>query len=166
MGIKNIEVKKVIVPRKMIYKNSLFRITDIDQKYIVRSYVVRTVDGKIDSVRLDSEHPNSDPDTNDFCIPFELKNLPLNERTREYIEHMINIFNIDNCYFTPWGEIEYEKIEVKDWLKMREKGHKESISSRRSILSKFIEDKVRKIFERNRIMIQNRKRGKIDDNFK
>ena len=49
---------------------------------------------------------------------------------------------------------------------MGKKEHKESTPPKRGILSKFIEDKVGKIFERNRIIIQNRKRGKIDDNFK
>jgi len=118
MSVKEVEIRKVIVPKKMIYRNSLSRITDIDPKYVMRKYIVRLIDGKIDSVYLDCVHPNSDPDTNQFCIPYELRNLPLDEQTIEYIEHMIGIFNLDNCYFTPWGEIEYESIGGKEWIKM------------------------------------------------
>jgi len=169
MSIKEVETKKVIVPKKMIYRNSLFRITDIDPKYVIRKYTVRLVDGKIDSVYLDSIHPNSDPDTNEFCIPFELRNLPLNEQSIEYIEHMINIFNLDNCYFTPWGEIKYESIGVEKWLKIGKERKETDVfsnSPKLGLISRFIEDKIKSIFDKGRILPQQRKKGKVDDDFK
>lgn len=110
MRIKEVKIRKVIVPKQMIYKRKLYKITDIDKKYIIREYVVRLFNNKINSVSIDASHPNSDPSTNEFCIPHELRQLSLNTETKKFLEITLNVFNIDHCYFTPWGEIEYEKI--------------------------------------------------------
>lgn len=110
MNIKVVETKKIIVPKRMVYRRELYRIVDIDPKFVIRNYTIRLFDNKIESVFLDAPHPNSDPTTGEFCIPNELRELTLNSETREFIEHLFNVFNIDNCYFTPWGDINYEKV--------------------------------------------------------
>ena len=110
MRVKEIRIKKIIVPKQMIYKRQLYKITDIDKKYIIREYKVIMFDNKINNVYIGSLHPNSDPSTNEFCIPHELRQLNFNSETKKFLESVLNVFNVDHCYFTPWGEIEYEKI--------------------------------------------------------
>lgn len=109
MKVKEVRIRKVIVPKKMFYKRRLYKITDIDKKYVIREYVVRLFDGKINAVFIDAPHPNSDPSTNEFCIPHKLRKLTLDTETKKFLEEMLNVFNIDFCYFAPWGEIKYEK---------------------------------------------------------
>lgn len=110
MNIEEVETRKVIVPKRMVYRRELYRIVGIDPKFVIRKYTVRLFDNKVESVFLDAPHPNSDPTTGEFCIPGELRELTFNSKTREFLEHLFNVFNIDNCYFTPWGDINYEKV--------------------------------------------------------
>ena len=106
---KEVKIQKVIVPKRMIYRGILYRITDINRKYIIREYVVKLLNDKILFVYIDALHPNSDPTTNKFCIPHQLRQLNFNPETKKFLENTFNVFNVDNCYFTPWGEIKYEK---------------------------------------------------------
>jgi hypothetical protein len=63
-------------------------------------------------VILNNPHPNANPKTGEFCIPSYLRDYTINEKTLQFTENMLRCFNLDNCYFTPWSEIEYRKIEV------------------------------------------------------
>jgi hypothetical protein len=118
---KEIKVKSVIVPNKVIYNGELYCITDIDEKFIIREYTVSLFDGKIYSVKIDSEHPNADPETGQVCISSMLQNYGFSEKSKAMIHSILYCFNLDNCYFTPWGEFEYERMENNYGRREKEK---------------------------------------------
>ena len=107
MEISTVEVNKILVPKYMIYKSELHLITNLDRKYVSKGYIVELADGKIFNVILKGIHPNSNPDNNDFCIPESLYDKEFTDDLKSQIENMIRTFNVDDCYFTPWGGIEY-----------------------------------------------------------
>ena len=112
MEIENHVVRDLHVPYKLIFRNQIHEIVKIDQKFYIQGYVIKTVDGKIDQVILNNPHPNADPRSGNFCIPNSLRKHDLNTNTIKMIESMLQCFNLDDCYFTPWDEIKYVKQEV------------------------------------------------------
>jgi hypothetical protein len=115
MEIINHEITDFIRPRKLIFQNKLFNITQLAKKFDIVSYIVKTVNGKIDMVILNNPHPNAVPKTGEFCIPNNLRDHELNEVSKNMITSMLSCFNLDDCYFTPWDELKYEKDEVYKW---------------------------------------------------
>lgn len=107
---KEIKVTSVIVPNKVIYNGELYLITDIDDKFIIREYTVSLFNGKIYSVKIDCDHPNADPETGQVCIPSVLQDHGFSDQSKAMIHSILCCFNLDNCYFTPWGEFDYEKM--------------------------------------------------------
>ncbi len=112
MEILNHEVTDYIRPRKLIFRNEIYTITKLASKFEIVSYVVKTVNGKIDMVILNNPHPNAVPRTGEFCIPNSLRKHELTQNSKNMITSMLSCFNLDDCYFTPWDELEYEKQEV------------------------------------------------------
>ena len=110
MKIKKETINKILVPEKMIYNRKVYKITGLESKYIIKKYTVKTVNGKIDSVYLDSLHPNCDPDTKQFCIPNILRQQKFNKKIQPILENIIITFNLDDCYFKPWGDISYIQL--------------------------------------------------------
>ena len=112
MEIETQTIRELQTPYKMIYKNEIYELLKFDRKFVIKGFKVKTVNGKIDSVYINSPHPNAKPRTGEFCIPHKLRQLELNENTLTMIKSMLCCFNLDDCYFTPWSEIEYRKQEV------------------------------------------------------
>ena len=112
MEIKRSKVRELIVPQRLIFKNELYKITDYKDRYITRGYTVVLVNEKIDDIIISNLHPNANPKTGEFCIPYSLKKFPLNDETEKMIYSMLSSFNLDDCFFTPWNEIKYQKQEV------------------------------------------------------
>jgi hypothetical protein len=120
MKIRDEERVEVIIPYKLIFKNQLYEILNLSPKFIITNYKIKTVDNKIDTVTLNNPHPNASPRTGEFCIPHKLRSFELNENTLNMIKSMLCCFNLDDCYFTPWNEIEYEKQEVNGAWKTKQ----------------------------------------------
>lgn len=112
MKIETKRMREINVPYKLIFKNQIHEITKLDKKFIINQYKIKTVDGKIDTIILNNPHPNANPRTGEFCIPHKLRMLDINKNTLNMIKSMLCCFNLDDCYFTPWDEIEYVKQEV------------------------------------------------------
>jgi len=112
MEIKDHRIRRVHVPHKLIFRNQLHEIIDLNKKFVIKEFIVKTVDNKIDKVILNNPHPNAEPRTGSFCIPNSLREHDLNQNTIKMIESMLCCFNLDDCYFTPWDEIKYRKQEV------------------------------------------------------
>jgi len=112
VNINDIFIPGIFTPNKLIFKNEIYKILDLDKKFVIREYVIKTVDGKIDMVNIGNPHPNCNPKTGEFCIPHSLRKHEINEKTKILIEIMLCCFNLDDCYFTPWNEIKYTKQEV------------------------------------------------------
>jgi len=118
MEIINHSINEFIIPRKLIFNQQLYKITSLNEKFNLKGYIVKTVDGKIDMVTLKNPHPNAHPKTGEFCIPSTLRKHEINDNTNKMIKNMLICFNLDDCYFTPWDEIQYEKLEVSGaWTK-------------------------------------------------
>jgi hypothetical protein len=109
MNIQNHIIRELYVPQRLIYRNQLFEIVNIAEKFIIKECIIKTVDGLIDTITINSPHPNAEPSTGIFCIPHSLRNHKINKNTLEIVRHMLCCFNLDDCYFTPWDEIEYKK---------------------------------------------------------
>lgn len=121
MIIKDHEIQDFIIPGKLIFRNELYTIKKVAEKFKIRNYIVQTVDGKIDMVILNNPHPNAVPRTGEFCIPHSLRQHQLTKNSKAMIISMLSCFNLDDCYFTPWDEIQYEKQEVIGAWKKNEK---------------------------------------------
>ena len=109
MKIKTRNIREVQVPSKLIFKNNIHEITNLDRKFIIKDFKIKTVDGKIDTVILNNPHPNANPKTGEFCIPHSLRKEEINQDSLNTIRTMLCCFNLDDCYFTPWDEIEYNR---------------------------------------------------------
>ena len=121
MEILNHKIEEYIKPRKLIFRNELYEITELAKKFEIVNFVVKTVNGKIDMVILNNPHPNAIPRTGEFCIPDNLRQHELTQNSRNMITSMLMCFNLDDCYFTPWDEIQYRKQEVSGtWMKSKE----------------------------------------------
>jgi len=112
MNIKTYRIREVNVPRQLIFKNQIHEITNLDRKFVIKDYKIKTVDGKLDMIILNNPHPNANPKTGEFCIPHKLRQLDVDKKTLNMIKSMLCCFNLDDCYFTPWDEIEYKQQEV------------------------------------------------------
>lgn len=112
MEIKNNTIRDVYVPNRLIFRHEVYQIIDIVRKFTIREYIIKTVDNKIDMVILNNPHPNANPQTGEFCIPNYLRSYEINKQSLQFIENMLRCFNLDSCYFTPWSEIEYRRLEV------------------------------------------------------
>lgn len=101
-------INKIFVPKRLIYKSKLYRITKlINTNYILEGYTIELLDGKIFDVIINNIHPNADPSTGEFCLPDIMYEKDLTDERKLAIENILQTFNVDSCYFTPWGEIEY-----------------------------------------------------------
>jgi hypothetical protein len=120
MDIKNHEIKEYVKPRKLIFRNEIYDIIKLPMKFDIAGYVVKTVNGKIDMVILNNPHPNAIPSTGEFCIPQNLRKYELTSNSKNMITSMLLCFNLDDCYFTPWDEIEYKKQEVTGTWKKKD----------------------------------------------
>ena len=112
MEIHNHYIRNVYVPNVLVFRKRIYKITNISPKFVIKGFSIKTVDKLIDMIILDNPHPNANPKTGDFCIPCYIRQLEINKNSLNIIESMLRCFNLDDCYFTPWSEIEYEKQEV------------------------------------------------------
>lgn len=110
MKIKERMFHKIIVPERMIFNTKVHKITGIAPQYIIKEYIVKTVDKKIDTVCLKSSHPNCDPNTKQFCIPHMLRQYKFNKESQKMLEFILGTFNLDDCYFKPWNDIRYMSL--------------------------------------------------------
>lgn len=106
--IENVKVSAIIIPKKAIYKNKLYTIKNIPEKYIIYDYEILLVCNKISNIKISSQHPNADPDGN-FCVPDTILTKQLTEDNKKIIHSMLECFNLDSSYFTPYDIILSEK---------------------------------------------------------
>lgn len=110
METKVLRFKKTIVPTRVIYKNSIRMITKINLDFVVNGYSVYLNESGLEKVIINGKHPNSDPNTNEFCIPISFKNMfKITNSYRKRLESMIATFNMNDCYFSPWYAFSYDK---------------------------------------------------------
>ena len=103
--------RKEIIPNRVIFGNELNEIVELDNKYKITEYYITVTEVnngyQITKVQIDTIHPNSNPDTSEFCIPKGIKYD--NERTPKELERMFKTFNLNDCYFQPWEDFKFKK---------------------------------------------------------
>ena len=105
---KKHESIKLLIPKTVISDGKINVIKHIDSKYLIRGYIVETLNDYIDNVFISSPHPNCDPNTSKFCIPNILRKRKFDKQTEKIIEAILITLNLDNCYFRPKGyEIDF-----------------------------------------------------------
>jgi len=108
--MRTMRFKKRIVPNRFFCKKGVFRITEINSKYVINEYVIEVDNDRVSKVIINAKHPNSDPRTNEFCLPKSLKGRKLNKLTLLLIESMLSSFHLDDCYFSPLEELKWVRV--------------------------------------------------------
>ena len=106
---KIIEVTENITPRLMIDEGQYYDIVSIDPKYIIKKHKIVVKNGLIEKVYIDGIHPNANRDTNELCLPDEIKGTPYDEMCGICIKFQLSQYNLDHCYFEP----EYALMKFK-----------------------------------------------------
>jgi len=102
-----------LVPGRFFYKDETFRISRINNDYIVTNYKIYLVDGYISKVIINAKHPNANPDTGELCLDEKIKRQKYDEKFRQFIEMVICNFYLDDCYFKPWLDFSWEEYDAK-----------------------------------------------------
>lgn len=111
-----------IVPSRLIHQNKLYSITYIDDDYIINKYEIYLDDNdRIEMVKIDADHVNSDPKTDIFCLPEEIKKRYLTKELIKKIEVIIETYNLNHGYYTPWQYIKYDKYDQIKYIKEQQK---------------------------------------------
>jgi len=114
-----------LIPDRLIYQNKLYSITEIDDDHIINSYkIYLDDDDRIQMLKIDCDHPNSDPVTDVFCLPYNIRNRYLSKKLIKEIELSICQYNINHPYFAPWSYISYNKYNQNEHtIKQEEKNN-------------------------------------------
>ena len=110
LKIEDIKVIKNLFPKRMIYEKKLYKIKMFDRKYNIRSYTIKLINNKIEELYIDGYHPNAKINNGEFCTPKLLRQKDYSKIDKNVIENILTTFDIDDCYYTPWGEIIYEEM--------------------------------------------------------
>ncbi len=91
----------------MRFKGNVYDITSVDRDYIIREFDIIVEDMKIKRVILKDKHPNCNPETNEFCLPTEFEGMNLNPSVIPLIEGLLKIYNLENCFYSPWSKFRW-----------------------------------------------------------
>ncbi len=102
-------VTNKIIPNRIIFKGQNKKIIRLSDKFTITSYNLHfTKDETLKKVVLNNPHPNSNPETNEFCLSFDLKGRKIDHTILPTIEVLLRTFNLDDCYFQPWQDFYWE----------------------------------------------------------
>ena len=108
--IEDFKVVKNLFPKRLIYNKKLHRIKSFNKKYRITGYTLKLINGKLEELYIDGLHPNAKINNSEFCIPRSIRGVDYTKIAKNVIENILTTFDIDDCYYTPWGEIVYEEI--------------------------------------------------------
>jgi len=108
-----VPVQVEIVPDRLIFKQQVKPIIDVDEKFVFYGFTMQfSDDNLLRRVKIPGVHPNCDPSSGLLCLP---KDLEFQQRSEFLIPTVISLlktFNLDDSYFQPWNEFEW--IESKE----------------------------------------------------
>jgi hypothetical protein len=108
--MNTIIVEEKIVPKIMNYQNKIYDILYVDPKLVIKNFKINLERFKLHSLILSNPHPNCNPNTKIFCLPPDLLGKKI-EDVRNILNYLISVYNMDSCYFSPWGLIKYKERE-------------------------------------------------------
>jgi len=103
-----------VVPKKLFYKGQLRNIVEVDDHLIIKEYKI-IVEEKSRITRVfisDGCHPNINPHTGEYCMPYSLRGIKLSDENLEKIEKTMEIYNLQSCYEIPYGFFKYDGKEI------------------------------------------------------
>jgi len=101
-----------IIPDRVVINKAAYEITHIDEWYHLDGFEVITENDKVHLVRIFGYHPNSDPDTDNFCLPDFKKGVYFTMEYLNMIVTNIKTYYLDNCFFNPTGRrLRYKKMK-------------------------------------------------------
>lgn len=98
-----------LTPHRFFYRGETFPISRVDEKYIITNYKVYLQEGCIRKIIINAKHPNAHPDTKEFCLDDRIKKVKYNENLKKFIEMVMCNFYLDDCYFKPWLDFDWEE---------------------------------------------------------
>jgi len=104
----------IIVPDRAIFRRKVYQM-DIEPELFLKGYkIIKTEKGLIDKIFIRGKHPNADPRTREFCIPFAFRHMSIldGKKVENLIENKLSCYNLDDCYFIPWDKIDLIEPEV------------------------------------------------------
>ena len=106
-----LKFKRIVVPARVIYKDSIRKITSIKTDFIINGYSIYLDDeSKIEKVVINGKHPNSDPETNEFCLSKPFKDsLKISKDSLKSLDKLLSTYNMNDCYFSAWFAFSYDK---------------------------------------------------------
>ncbi len=109
-------INKLIIPKKLIFEDNVYYITKVDKILIIKSYILELINSKIIRLFLNVKHPNCDPSTNLFCLPEYFINSKITKQRLLLIENLLETYNMNNCFWSPWKYISYSNNEpLSSW---------------------------------------------------
>jgi len=109
--ITHIFIQKIIPDRVIMYKNA-YEITHIDPRYHLDGFEVSTENDRVINIRIFGFHPNSDPQTDNFCLPDFKIGVYFTAEYLSMILTNIKTYYLDNCFFNPTGRLlQYKKMK-------------------------------------------------------
>ena len=102
----------IIIPDKAIYRGNIYEL-QVSTNFIMKGFKVITMNDKIFEVYIRGKHPNANPRTREFCLPPVTYKLPINKDSENLIYNKLMCYNLDDCYYIPWNEIELNQLEVR-----------------------------------------------------
>jgi len=105
---EEIIIKKEIIPKIMYYQNKMYDIIFTDPSLIIKEYKIILNKLKIESLKLFNSHPNCNPNTNEFCLPNSVIGKEF-VYIKDMINYLLSVYNLESCYFNPWGLIKYKE---------------------------------------------------------
>lgn len=126
-----------IIPSRLIYQNKLYSIISIDDDYIINKYEIYLDNyDRIENIHIDANHVNSDPDTDLFCLPEDIKQRQLSNKLIREIEIIMETYNLNNCYYTPWSYIKYGEYNSDEYFEKSEERYNSLIMKSFRLINK------------------------------
>ena len=101
-----------IIPNRVIKDKNVYEITYLDSMYHLDGFEITTENDKVFNVKIFGFHPNSDPDTDIFCIPDFKTGVYLTKEYLDLIVTNVQTYYLDKCFFNPTGKkVQYKKLQ-------------------------------------------------------
>jgi hypothetical protein len=102
-----------LTPAYIAQDRKWFRITYLDDKYILDGFNILIKKNKIKKIFLKGLHPNCNPESHEYCVDEKFINNEWNEENLSILTRSIQTYHLDNCYFRPEPyEYKYKEIPI------------------------------------------------------
>ena len=100
-----------VVPKYILYNNKNFKIVKIlDSDFKISECLIKINNNNVDDIFVNGYHPNCNPTTGQLCKS-EIHGKPyIQNITLDKLINILNIYNLESCYFKPWDKLIIKEI--------------------------------------------------------